>query len=140
VHSRVEYTLDQLDRLTLPPSETGPTVTVNTTTEQAHTGVDDQFAQPEETEALSPDEDDEQHGVAIVESGCHRRSTSVSADTPRMMRTTMRTRNETPGQSRATQASGSVRPIAVPTGPTDLETLAGSSRNRRTRPPKIYSD
>ena len=71
VHSRVEYTLDQLDRLTLPPSETGPTVTVNTTTEQAHTDVDDQFAQPEETEALSPDEDDEQHGTAIVESGCH---------------------------------------------------------------------
>jgi hypothetical protein len=33
VHSRVEYTLDQLDRLMLPPSETGPTVTVNTTTE-----------------------------------------------------------------------------------------------------------
>jgi hypothetical protein len=57
VHSRISYTSDQLDRPT-PPSPSTPhveielTVTVNTTADLAHTGVDNQPVQPEETKSL----------------------------------------------------------------------------------------
>jgi hypothetical protein len=133
VHSRIGYTGDQLDRPTPPSPSTPPQtrLTPASTTSPSSPRKPSHFIPTRMTNSIVP--------WRYLKTRAAKRSTSVFNDTPRTMKTTMRTRHVTPGQSRATRASGSVHVGAVPTGPTDLEALAESSRNRATRPPKIYS-